>query len=205
MVELGRTQKQIRGNPEKYWAIIEAATEIFAQHGYHKARMNSIAKEANVAEGTIYLYFRNKEDLLIKVFEEGIGGYLTWVEERLADHKEPEAKLQALVEAHFSFLGQQKSIALLTQIELKQPGRHLQKQLSNILKPYFNLIDNIILEGKRKEVFYQDIDPRAARRLIFGTLDQTVTAWVMSEFRYDLQTMTPAIYTLLARAVMKHV
>src|SRR4051794_14081424 len=74
----------LKKNKPKYMQIIDAAVVVIAEHGYHQAQVSKIAKQAGVADGTIYLYFKNKEDILISLFEEKMGTYIEKIEAMMA-------------------------------------------------------------------------------------------------------------------------
>lgn len=182
---------------EKYDAIIEAAIKVIARHGYYHAQVSKIAKEANVADGTIYLYFENKSDVLISVFREKMGKMIRMCEEKLKNLQSPEEKLKAFIELHLSTLARDKDYAIVTQIELRQSDEKIRQGIGESLKKYFDIIDAVVQEGIEKGIFRNDVEIRTIRRMVFGTLDQFVTAWVMKSGKYDLVSQTDDVYKLL--------
>lgn len=178
-------------------SILSAATEVFAEKGYHAARVTEIAQRAGVADGTIYLYFPGKEDLLIAVFRDGIGTYLRHLHGRLDGIDSEEERLRVLVATHLSYLGSHPHFARVTQVELRQPVGKIRQAINEIMDPYFHLIDSISEEGRKRGTFRPELDRRLARRLIFGFLDECVTAWVMSAHPYDLGALAPQAADLL--------
>lgn len=181
----------------KYNQIIDAAAEVIAEYGFHQAQVSKIAKKAKVADGTIYLYFKNKEDILISLFREKMSLYVAKVEEAINAQKGVENKLFALVEMHFRNLSENQHWATVTQLELRQSDKQLRAKISEILKSFLKLVDNIIEEGKKEGIFAPDLDTRLARQMIFGTLDETVTTWVMKDRKYDLVALARPIHRLL--------
>ncbi|GGK33859.1 fatty acid metabolism regulator protein [Caldalkalibacillus thermarum] len=182
---------------EKYEAIINAAVKVIARHGYHQAQVSKIAKEANVADGTIYLYFENKEDILISLFAEKMGKFVKMAEQKINEHTTVEEKLRTLVYMHFYQLAKDPDLAVVTQLELRQSDPVLRKKINEILKHYLQLIDKIIHLGIEEGTFSSDIDPLLARYMIFGTLDESVTNWLMKERKYDLLSNVEPILRLL--------
>lgn len=181
---------------EKYQAIIDAAVRVIAKQGYHNAQVSRIAKEAKVADGTIYLYFENKDDILISLFSEKMGQFIESCRERIANAGSIDEKLYALVHSQFSYLANDPDVAKVTQIELRQSNPEISDALGQIIKHFFNLIDEVILAGIQEGAFRSDIDVRMARMMIFGTLDQAVTTWVMKQCKYDLLSSVDPIHNL---------
>jgi len=181
----------------KYMQIIDAAVVVIAENGYHQAQVSKIAKQAGVADGTIYLYFKNKEDILISLFEEKMGNFIDKIEQMTAGKGTAIEKLLILVETHFSLLSQDHHLAIVTQLELRQSNKDLRLKINDVLKGYLKVIDKILLEGKEAGEFLSDLDIRLARQMIFGTIDETVTSWVMNEEKYDLKALAPQVHRLL--------
>ena len=181
---------------EKYQAIIDAAVRVIARQGYHNAQVSKIAKEAKVADGTIYLYFANKDDILISLFNEKMGRFIETCRERIKSVTNAEQKMYLLVHAHLSHLSQDPELAAVTQIELRQSNPEISVGIGSVVKQYFNLIDEVIQEGISTGVFRPDLDVRLARKMIFGTLDEVATSWVMKQCKYDLVSHVDPIHNL---------
>ncbi|WP_028987785.1 TetR/AcrR family transcriptional regulator [Thermicanus aegyptius] len=182
---------------DKYDTIIRAAIRVFATHGYHNAQVSKIAREANVADGTIYLYFESKADVLISLFQETMGLYVEKLKEKLALIDDPEEQLRLLIHSHFESLAHDKDLAIVTQIELRQSDPEIRRGLAPILKKYLDVIDGIIERGKEKGVFRREVITHVARKMIFGTLDETVTSWVMANTERDLMNLVEPVQDLL--------
>jgi len=182
---------------EKYEVIIEAATKVIARHGYYEAKVSQIAKEAGLGDGTVYLYFKNKQDILISVVEEKMGNFIELLKERLATKQDCLGKLYQLVETHFDFLSQDFNLALFTQVELRQANREIRAGIEPTIKEYYSLINKIIEKGIEEKVFSENLNKRAAASMIFGTLDETMTSWVMRDGRFDIHARVEPVYDLL--------
>lgn len=181
----------------KYDQIIDAAVTVIAKHGYHQAQVSKIAKQAGVADGTIYLYFKNKEDILVSLFREKMGHFVEKIEKEIEEKGSVEEKLYILVEMHFKQLSAERSLAIVTQLELRQSNIELRNKINDVLKPYLEVIDRVLHEGKETGFFDSELDVRLARQMIFGTLDETITNWVMNEHKYDLVSLAKPVYKLL--------
>lgn len=183
----------------KYGQIIEAAMQVIAENGYHASQVSKIAKQADVADGTIYLYFKNKEDILVSVFKEKMGSFIKQIEHKIKQEVTANDQLLALIKSHFKQLSENKYLAIVTQLELRQSKPQLREEINNVLKEYLDIIDLIIQNGIDEKYFRDDIDVRLMRQMIFGTLDETVTSWVMKSHRYNLVNQAPEVHELLTR------
>jgi TetR/AcrR family fatty acid metabolism transcriptional regulator len=187
----------VKKNKPKYMQIIDAAVIAIAENGYHQAQVSKIAKQAGVADGTIYLYFKNKEDILISLFEEKMGNFIENLSELIAGNETAAEKLLMVIDAHFSMLSNDHHLAIVTQLELRQSNKELRLKINDILKGYLHVIDKILLEGIESGEFSPNLDVRIARQMIFGTIDETVTTWVMNEEKYDLSALSQPVQRLL--------
>jgi len=181
----------------KYKQIIDAAIIAIAENGYHHAQVSKIAKQAGVADGTIYLYFKNKEDILISVFQEKMGLFVESLQEIIQLGASSTDKLSQMIENHFKVLAIDRHLATVTQLELRQSNKELRIKINTILKEYLKLLDDILIEGMLNGEFNPTMDVRLARQMVFGTIDETITSWVMNEFRYDLLDNVPKVRELL--------
>lgn len=189
----------MKNNRPKYRQIIDAAVVVIAENGFHQAQVSKIAKQAGVADGTIYLYFKNKEDILISLFQEKMGYFVESIEGMIAGKDTAIEKLYMLVETHFNILSDDRHLAIVTQLELRQSNKELRLKINEVLKGYLMLIDRIILEGIETGEFSSSLDLRLARQMIFGTVDETVTSWVMNEQKYNLPALAKSVHQLLIR------
>ncbi|CAH0129802.1 Fatty acid metabolism regulator protein [Peribacillus sp. Bi96] len=187
----------MKRNRPKYNQIIDAAVIVIAQHGYYQAQVSKIAKQAGVADGTIYLYFKNKEDILISLFHEKMGYFVEQIEEELKGKTTASEKMLVLIQKHFQNLSEDVNLAIVTQLELRQSNKELRLRINDVLRGYLNLIDQIIIEGKENGEFMPDLNNLLARQMIFGTIDETVTTWVMNEQKYSLSDLAPDVHRLL--------
>ena len=181
----------------KYKQIVDAAVIVIAQNGYHQAQVSKIAKQAGVADGTIYLYFKNKEDILISVFREKMAIFVENIKEILKKDLPTSEKLQLVVENHFRVLQEDPHLAIVTQLELRQSNKDLRFQINSVLKEYMVLLDSLLEEGVDKGELSSELDLRLARQMLFGTMDETVTSWVMNEQKFNLLSVAPKVSSML--------
>lgn len=190
-------RESLKRNKPKYRQIIDAAVIVIAENGFHQAQVSKIAKQAGVADGTIYLYFKNKEDLLITLFQEKMGNFVEMIEEKIAGKETAAEKLLMMVETHFNILSEDPHLAIVTQLELRQSNKDLRHQINEVLKGYLTLVEQILMSGKESGEFSPSLDIRLARQMIFGTMDETVTTWVMNEQKYDITALAGPVHHLL--------
>ncbi|MDX1807174.1 MAG: TetR/AcrR family transcriptional regulator, partial [Paenisporosarcina sp.] len=131
----------------KFKQIIDAAVVVIAENGYHQAQVSKIAKQAGVADGTIYLYFKNKEDILISVFQEKMGLFVENLKIIINDGTSSSEKLLKMVENHFRVLATDHHLAIVTQLELRQSNKEIRLKINEVLKEYLMLLDDILIEG----------------------------------------------------------
>ncbi|MGK9252091.1 TetR/AcrR family transcriptional regulator [Paenibacillus humicus] len=172
--------------PEKYYQILEAAQKVIAENGFHGSQVSKIAKEAGVADGTIYLYFKKKEDILISLFEERLGDLVGRFKARLEDTATADEALRAICEIHYSVLEQNINLAYVTQIELRQSSLELRKAIGLTVRPYIQLIEQILEKGVREGAFRDNLDVKLTRHLIFGAMDEAVSSWLISGQKFSL-------------------
>lgn len=187
----------MKKNKPKYKQIIDAAVVVIAENSYHASQVSKIAKKAGVADGTIYLYFKNKEDILVSVFEEKMGQFIEEIEKGISDKQTANDKLLTLIMLHFRQLADNHHLATVTQLELRQSDPQLRLKINKVLKPYLLVIDSIIKEGIEGSSFRDNLNTQLVRQMIFGTLDETVTNWVMKERKYDLVAQAEDVHALL--------
>lgn len=179
-----------RRDESKYNAILDAAVSVMAESGYHHAQIARIAKAAGVADGTVYLYFKNKEDILVSVLRQTIGEIVDKATETSVKAASAEEQLRSLVRLYFGELGVRRDLAMVTQVHLRQVDANIRREIGNIMKPFYNLLDEMFERGVREGVFSPNLNLRITRRLIFGTMDETVSAWVLSGAKYDLASLS---------------
>ena len=187
----------LKRNKPKYKQIIDAAVIAIAENGYHQAQVSKIAKQAGVADGTIYLYFKNKEDILISVFQEKMGVFVDNLQDIIKNGSSSSEKLAQMIENHFKVLSDDRHLATVTQLELRQSNKEIRLKINAILKEYLKLLDEILIEGMVSGEFNQTMDVRLARQMVFGTIDEITTTWVMNEYRYDLLALSSKVTQLV--------
>lgn len=165
---------------DKHRRIIEAAVKVFAKNGFYNSKVSEIARAAQVADGTIYLYFQNKDDILISLFEEEMQLILERVRAAVAAESNPAKKLERFAIAHLSLVEENQELAEIIQVEIRQSSKFMKEYKNEKFHEYLNLISAIIKEGQAQGVFRRDIEPGVAKRAFFGALDEMSRYWVLS-------------------------
>jgi TetR/AcrR family fatty acid metabolism transcriptional regulator len=167
-------------DPEKRQRILEAAVRVFGRRGYHDAKIAEIAASGRVAEGTVYLYFRNKEHLFATVFDEKMDELLARGRKIVASPEAASERLTRLVDLHLTFFAADRDLASLFQIELRRSARMLQRVIRSKLVDYFRLLGNVLKDGIASGEFRPQLSPRLAVRVLFGAADEIVSEWLFS-------------------------
>ena len=168
-------------------AILRAAIDTFAERGYFNAQVADVARAAGVAAGTVYLYFKSKDDLLISIFERSMRDGLSRGRESVADLEDPPERLRRLARGHLARLGNDRNLAVVFQVELRQSTKFMERFSSTLLRDYLGLIREAIADGQRQGLFRADIKPTSAAKMLFGALDEMATNWILSKRRYSLE------------------
>jgi TetR/AcrR family transcriptional regulator, fatty acid metabolism regulator protein len=168
------------GGGEKRGRILRAAVEIFSRKGFFNSKVSEIARAASVADGTIYLYFRNKDDLLISLFEEKMGEVVADVRRRIADGGNSLEKLRIFIENHMDLLEREAGLVEVLQVELRQSTKFLKDYTPVKFFEYLEIISDILEEGKGEGVLRPDLNVSIARRAIFGALDELSLTYILS-------------------------
>jgi TetR/AcrR family transcriptional regulator, fatty acid metabolism regulator protein len=164
----------------KHQKILQAAIKVFAEKGFFNSRVSEIAKEANVADGTIYLYFKNKDDILISLFEEEFGKIVEDMRKVLAAEKDPLQKIRKFAIAHLSIVSKQQGLAEVLGVEVRQSTKFMKEYVNKTFIEYLNLIRCIIVEGQEQGVIRKDLNPGIVKRAFFGALDEMARYWILS-------------------------
>ncbi len=184
--------------------IIDAAIRVFARDGYFNSRVSDIAREAGIASGTIYLYFRTKDEILVTLFREKMAEWVALARRELRGEPDPVAKIRRLVALHFSVLERDPELAEVVQVELRQGQKFFRGAAADEVAAYFDLIASVLEEGIAAGQFRADLPVKVATKMLFGAMDQMATSWVLGKRRYRLSETADAVATILLRGVASH-
>jgi len=173
---------------DKRERILKAGVNVFARRGFYSAKVSEIARAAGVADGTIYLYFRNKDEILLSIFEQEMSRFITVVENETGGEESGLDKIRKLVRVHLGFVKKNPDLAQVFQLELRQSNKFIKEYDGSKLKEYLDLIGKFIKQGQREGSLRTDLPPGLVKRSLFGALDEIATHWVLSGGRkYDIE------------------
>ena len=192
-------------DPGKPQQIIDAAIRVFARTGYYNSRVSDIAREAGIASGTIYLYFKTKDEILVTLFRERMAEWVAFVHREIAGVPDPLAKIRRLVALHFSVLEKNPDLAEVVQVELRQGHKFFRGASAHGVSSYFALIGGVLEEGIASGQIRRDLPVKLATKMLFGAMDQVATSWVLGKRRYRLSDAAEAVATIFLQGVSPHV
>jgi TetR/AcrR family fatty acid metabolism transcriptional regulator len=174
--------------------ILQAATEVFSRKGFYQSKVSEIAKSADVADGTIYLYFHNKDDILITLFEDAMTKIIEDMLSRIAKEKDPRKKIEQFARTHMGLVKKNRALSEVIQVEIRQSSKFMKEYDNRKFAQYLDIISAIIIEGQEEGVFRQDINPGIAKRAFFGALDELSRLWVLAPHKkYSISTAAKQI------------
>jgi len=182
--------------------ILRAAIDVFAQSGYFNAKVSEIAKAAGVADGTIYLYFNGKEDLLVTIFREHTRNYLQSLERELAAISRPEERMRVAIRHHLETLGRDRSLAIVSQVELRHSLKFMSLLSHGEVADYLNMLRKIVEHGQAEGTFRRSLHPALVAKSVFGVLDEMVTSWILSEKEYTLAEQSDGVADLILNGLL---
>ena len=192
----------VQRREEKREKILDAASVEIARRGYFGTTVSAIARRAGVADGTIYLYFKNKESILVSIFERAMQRIIDEARPIVGDASlnAPE-KLRRLVELHLSLVGMDRDMAVVLQVELRHSLHFLELFSRSRLREYLGLITRVVQQGGEEGTFRSDVDPVFTAKAVFGLVDEMATDWVLSKKNTKLVARAAAVSDLLLRGV----
>ena len=160
-----------------------------------------MARAAGVAAGTVYLYFRSKDDLLVSLFERSMREALAEGRQAVDGIDDPAERLRRFARLHLGRLGRDRNLAIVFQVELRQSVKFMERFSSSLFREYLGQIRTAIADGQSAGVFRKDINPTAAAKMFFGALDEMATNWILSRRRYALESDAEPVLDLFLRGV----
>ena len=190
-------------DPDKPQQIIDAAVRVFARTGFFNSRVSDIAREAGIASGTIYLYFKTKDEILVTLFREKMAGFVSTLRKEIAGEPDAPAKLRRLVRLHFETLEARPELAEVVQLELRQGQKFFRGACAQEISAYFDLIGSVLEEGVAAGVFRAELPVKIATKMLFGAMDQLTTSWVLGKRGYRLADAAEPIANIFLRGVTR--
>jgi TetR/AcrR family transcriptional regulator, fatty acid metabolism regulator protein len=178
---------------DKRDAILRAAIETFAARGFFNAQVADVARSAGVAAGTVYLYFRGKDDLLISIFERTMAEAIATGRESVAGKRGAVERLRAIARLHFERMSRDRNLAVVFQVELRQSTKFMERFSATYLRQYLGIIRDVIADGQAQGTLRQGVNPTLAAKMFFGILDEMATNWMLSKRKYSLEAQADEI------------
>ncbi|MEP6901781.1 MAG: TetR/AcrR family transcriptional regulator [Actinomycetota bacterium] len=188
---------------DKREAILRAAIKVFAGKGYFNSKVADIAKEAGIADGTVYLYFKSKDDILHSFFDRAMEDFIAEGKKQLAEIESPEEKLRRIAQLHLERLGADRDLAIVFQVELRGSTKFMQEFSAAGFAEYLSIIQQTIEEGQKKGVFRNDLKPVVCAKILYGALDEMVTNWILSKKSYPLVPMADEVLKIFFGGVLE--
>ncbi len=188
---------------DKREAILRAAIKVFAGKGYFSSKVADIAAAAGIADGTVYLYFKSKEEILHSVFDRGMEEFISDGRQELSHIASPKKKLERIAEMHLERLSADRDMAIVYQVELRGSIKFMQAFTAAGFSEYLDIIHQTIAEGQRQGEFREDINPLLFAKIFYGSLDEMVTNWILSKKDYPLVPMAAEVVKVLFEGVLK--
>ncbi|QYO66923.1 TetR/AcrR family transcriptional regulator [Leptolyngbya sp. 7M] len=178
---------------DKREAIHRAAIKVFAEKGFFNSKVADIAKQAGIADGTVYLYFKSKDEILRSIFDRAMAEFIEEGRRELSTISSPEAKLNKIAELHLEKLGADRELAIVFQVELRGSTKFMREFSAAGFAEYLGIIRATIEQGQLSGEFRNDIKPVVAAKIFYGALDEMVTNWILSKKSYQLRPMADEV------------
>jgi TetR/AcrR family fatty acid metabolism transcriptional regulator len=186
---------------DKYHRILEAAVTVFAASGFHESTISQIARAAGVADGTIYLYFKNKDDILVHFFNYKTRQVFALFREEVDQAQSAVEKLRNLIRRHLDEFQKDRHMAVLYQAETHRTNRLAEDQIREMHKMYLDLVAEIVEQGQVEGSIRRDLYVGLVKRYIIGGVDEVINTWLHSDGQYDLTTMADPLVDLFIRGI----
>lgn len=197
--------KPASNTSDKYQRILDAAIEVIAEHGFFHSRVSEIADRAGVADGTIYLYFKNKDELLMAAIDSAFHRFIRRAKTALDEITDAREKLRRMAFLHLEGLGANRNLAIVFQTELRHSAKFLGQFSHNLMVEYFDVIKGVLREGQVAGVFRADLSVTIAAHCFFGAVDEIVTTWILSDRDRDRDHQLSSLADSVVSIVLKGV
>jgi TetR/AcrR family fatty acid metabolism transcriptional regulator len=189
------------GASGKRESILRAATRVFARNGYFNSKVADIAREADVADGTVYLYFKSKEEILHSIFDQNMAEAISAGRVLIEKIDDPSEKLRRIAMLHLERLGADRDLAVVFQVELRGSTKFMREFSAAGFAEYLVLLRKTFEEGQRSGVFRKDLNAKLVSKILFGALDEMATNWIISKRNYKLEPMADVVMDVFLNGV----
>lgn len=189
------------GSSGKRELILKAATRVFARNGYFNSKVADIARAADVADGTVYLYFKSKEEILRSIFDQNMAEAISSGRKLIETIRDPRQKLRRIAKLHLERLGADRNLAVVFQVELRGSTKFMQEFSAAGFAEYLDLLCKIFQEGQKTGVFRKELNAKIISKILFGALDEMATNWIISKRNYQLDPMADVVMDVFLHGV----
>jgi TetR/AcrR family transcriptional regulator, fatty acid metabolism regulator protein len=186
---------------DKREAILRAATQVFARSGYFNSKVADIARAAGVADGTVYLYFKSKEEILHSIFDGAVEEAISEGRRELEAITDPREKIRRIAQLHLERLGADRDLAVVFQVELRGSTKFMEEFSAAGFAEYLRMIRNAFEDGQRAGLFRSELNAKVVAKILFGALDEMATNWILSKRRYKLVPMADQVIDIFLNGV----
>jgi TetR/AcrR family fatty acid metabolism transcriptional regulator len=200
-IELMARRTSRNGASGKRELILRAATRVFARNGYFNSKVADIARAADVADGTVYLYFKSKEEILHSIFDQNMAAAIEAGRTLIKEVSDPREKLRRIAKLHLERLGADRDLAVVFQVELRGSTKFMREFSAAAFAEYLNLLCQIFQQGQKSGVFRKQLNPKVMSKILFGALDEMATNWIISKRNYQLEPMADLVLEVFFNGV----
>ncbi len=199
-----RSNGQVRAVvSDKREAILRAAIKVFAGKGFFNSKVADIAKQAGIADGTVYLYFKSKDEILHSIFDRAMVEFISEAKREIAGVESPEERLRRVAKLHLERLGADRDMAIVFQVELRGSTKFMEEFSAAGFADYLEIISQIFKEGQKQGVFRRGLKPIVCAKILYGALDEMVTNWILSKKSYPLAPMADVVLEIFFGGVLR--
>jgi TetR/AcrR family fatty acid metabolism transcriptional regulator len=186
---------------DKRESILRAAIRVFSQNGYFNSKVADIAKEAGIADGTVYLYFKSKEEILHSIFDRAMSEFIAEGLKEIDGIEKPDERLRRIARLHLEKLGADRDLAIVFQVELRGSTKFMQEFSAAGFAEYLGIIQATFVEGQKSGIFRKSLNPTVCSKILFGALDEMVTNWILSAKPYSLAPMADTVLDIFFNGI----
>lgn len=198
----GPGEKRSERKAEKRQAILDGAVRVFAEKGFFNATVAEVARAARVADGTIYLYFKSKDELLLEVFDDKMSLLCHAAREAISETKSAAEALRAVARLHLAAVEADPAVASVLIVELRQSSAFVRDAEKPRLVEYLELIASIVRRGQQSGEFRSEVHPAMLKRALFGALDEIALGWLLARRRFDLAQSAEEVANIFVRGLL---
>ena len=200
-MDLKKAEEVSGGGGEKYQRILDAAVEVIAERGYFNSPVSAIAKRAGVADGTIYLYFKSKDDVLRTAIDSTFEKFYRQVADAFVTLDGPREQLEYIARVHLESHSVNRSMAVLMQTEMRQSAKFIEEFSHHHLVKYIQMVREVVRRGQEQGIFRQDVSDGVVAHCMFGAIDELLSSAVFTGREYDAKDTAAQVMDVLLNGI----